>query len=45
MRARILVSILALLGLMLAALVYYGHRFVEDSVFEQYLELQVARAR
>ncbi len=42
MRARILVSILALLGLMLAALVYYGHRFVEDSVFEQYLELQVS---
>lgn len=42
MRARIIVSILALLGLMLAALVYYGHRFVEDSVFEQYLELQVS---
>jgi PAS domain S-box-containing protein len=42
MRARILVSILVLLGLMLAALVYYGHRFVEDSVFEQYLDLQVS---
>ncbi len=42
MRARVLVSILLLLGLMLAALVYYGHRFVEESVFEQYLDLQTS---
>jgi hypothetical protein len=40
MRARVLISILVLLALMLVALVFYGHRFVEDSIFEQYYELQ-----
>jgi two-component system cell cycle sensor histidine kinase/response regulator CckA len=40
MRARVLISILVLLALMLLALVFYGHRFVEDSIFEQYLALQ-----
>lgn len=45
MRSRILLSILVILGLMLAGLVFYGHLFVEDNVFAQYLQLQESSGR
>lgn len=45
MRSRILLSILVILALMLAGLVLYGHLFVEDNVFAQYLQLQETSGR
>ena len=40
-----LLSILAILALMLIGLVLYGHLFVEDNVFTQYLQLQETSSR
>ncbi len=45
LRSRILLSILVILALMLAGLVLYGHLFVEDNVFAQYLQLQETSGR
>jgi len=45
LRSRILLSILIILALMLAGLVLYGHLFVEDNVFAQYLQLQETSGR
>ncbi len=45
MRSRVLLSILAILALMLIGLVLYGHLFVEDNVFTQYLQLQETSSR
>jgi len=45
LRSRILLSILVILALMLAGLVFYGHMFVEDKVFDQYLQLQETSGR